>query len=95
MVDFSGNIDSSSLTSAFNDTFKSGTATLVDSVIVINDVKVLSSSKIICGYQNINSIIEKDNTGVLYVDSINPNVSFTIKSSKNIDNNSIYYIIFY
>lgn len=95
MVDFAGNIDTSSLTTAFNDTFKSGTATLVDSLVIINDVKVLTTSKIICGYQNINSIIEKDNVGAVYVDNINANTSFTIKSTHNADNNSIYYIIFY
>lgn len=75
--------------------FDVGFSMLSNSTVTILKPNISATSIIVCTYTNtINSIVVKE-TGSLYIDNIVPNVSFTVKSTKQNDNNSFYYIIFY
>lgn len=72
-----------------------GFSMLSNSEVTILKSKISATSVIICTYTNtINSISTKE-TGALYIDNIIPNTSFTVKSTKQNDNNSFYYLIVY
>lgn len=71
----------------------SGFSMLSNSTVTILKSNIKSTSIIVCTYTNtINSLVVED-AGSLYIDSIVPNSSFTVKSTKKNDNNSFYYLI--